>query len=227
MKKATVTRWAVALGSVVGAFFALIAALHTPLGRPLRGVLALLPGCPVSMELADPARVEAFRLEQLRKHRGSEKAKAFVAGAFELGMPRERVDAWLESHGAACQEKRSASVIACDTVDSGDAGQMRALHLQFDERSRLVAVDFFRAGTCGAAAVAQLTRAEAALEKAVGPVTARRGQRSASFLDGGIYRRTSAEFRYADYLAELSAMSDRTGRVRVRETYQWLPKEAS
>lgn len=223
MKLRNVQKIAITLGCVLGAGIAFVGIAHTPQGKPLLALLGAVPGCPVSLDKVDPERVEAYRIQQMTQHAGEGRARSVPATDLELGASRSQVQSWLDRRGARCEDKRGASVIACSRVD-GDAGPlMREVHLQFDARDRLVAMDLFRDTACAAEALRHLAESERHLESRVGPVTNRTGKADAVLLDERRYQRVSSRFSYANYTAELSAMNYGARGVRVRETYQWLP----
>jgi len=224
MKQLDMRRFVIAIGCVFGAGVALVGLAHTPQGKPLLALLGAVPGCPVSLDKVDPQRVEAYRTKQMALHAGTAVARALPATSLELGATRPRVQKWLEERGAQCEERRSGSVIACARVADPSAPEMREVHLQFDERDRLVAMDLFRNTSCAAEALDHLSNTERSLNALVGPVTRRTGKPNASLLDERRYHRVSSHFVYANYSAELSAMNYGSRGVRVRETYQWLPK---
>lgn len=230
MSRRKLIRWSVRLAAGSLVLVGLIGLAHTSAGRPLLAALGWLPGCPVSLDNADPARVEEFRVaqlqNQLQNHGAAPPAGALVAGEFRLGSSRELVRRWLEDHAAECAERRSGSVLACKRAGSG-ARELRDLHLQFDGRQRLVAVDFYRPASCAEQVLRELDGTTSRLEREVGPVTHRQGRATPAFLSGGSYRRVAREFEYADYSARLSAMADQHGEVRMRESYQWLPADPS
>jgi hypothetical protein len=209
----------IGLYALIGASFGigLIGFAHTPAGRPLLQALRGAPGCPVSLDQADPAKVEAFRVAQLERRDGSSAAASHPALAWQLGQSR-RSDVVTTLGGADCRSARDDSVLRCKNLpESGDD-----LHLQFDAQDRLVAVDLLRAPSDGPRALVVLERREQELQARVGEATSRSGQRNPAYLSS-ILRRTASEFRYHRYLATLSAMNYGKRGIRVREQYQWSP----
>src|SRR5262245_31056900 len=58
---------------------------HTRAGRPLLAWLSGAPGCPVNHGQADPASIDAFRVQQLARRTGRVQARSHRARSFELG----------------------------------------------------------------------------------------------------------------------------------------------
>ena len=50
---------------------------------------------------------------------------------------------------------------------------------------------------------------------------------SAAYLDGQVFDRVEFEYRYADYVADISVMNYGQSGVRVREQYQWAKPYSS
>ena len=221
----------VTTSTVLLALTALVGFAHTPLGRPL---LAFMPGmadaagCPVIANV-DPRQVEKFRIAQQKKRRGERAAGGVPALDFELGRTtRAEVDSWIAARGAPCKSERAETVVRCvdvrpATATADPAAPIDDLHLQFDGSGRLVAADVQRRGFAGAPAVAYLETLAAKLGRIVGPPTKSSGTRDAAYLDEHPFARVEVEYRYHDYLAQLSVTSFGRGDVRVREQYQWLP----
>jgi hypothetical protein len=202
---------------------ALIGFAHTPAGKPVLHWLAAQAGCPASFANADPVRVEAYRVKQLRAHAGTQRAQAAPALGFELGVTsRAQVDTWVSANALQCESQRQGSVLQCQNIEQGAAAPIANLHLQFDQASKLVAVDVQRAEVCGSSAVAHLRQLQARLERSVGPATSHRGRLDASYLDGQRFANSATEFRYQDYLAKLSASHLHAAGITVREQYQWV-----
>jgi hypothetical protein len=202
----------------------LIGFAHTEAGRPLLQFIASSAGCPVDLEGGDPARVEAFRAEQMRELQGALAPKSRPALGFELGAARRAdVEAWAKTVGADCSLQRKGSVMSCRGVTASNAPAINDLHLQFDEHDRLVAVDAFRAESCENDAVLHLQRTSADLEQRVGAATRVDGKLTSAYLAKD-YRRSAFSYHYEGYVARISATNLGARGVRVREQYQWLPE---
>jgi hypothetical protein len=210
---------------------------HTRMGRPLLAWLHGTPGCPALSTPVSPARVEAFRIAELERHRGESPAAATPAISFTLGTTtRKDVDAWIAARAASCASERSDSVVRCTKVDPEstaheaplpDAVPIEDLFMQFDPSGRLVAVDALRRGRTTDAAVDYVKALTLYLEKTVGPATKPGAEPSAAYLDAHPFDRFESEYRYLDYVADISAMNFGRKGVRVREQYQWLPSAAA
>ncbi|MET0384636.1 MAG: hypothetical protein ABW321_01695 [Polyangiales bacterium] len=203
----------------------LVAFAHTPAGRPLLNALRGAPGCPVDLSAGDPAALEAHRIRQLQKTRGTELEHARPALGFTLGSStREQVLAWSQRAGAHCESSRKSSTLICTRFERRDetAPRLEDVHLQFDESGRLVAVNAFRKVARSADAAAWLTRLDSELTSQVGQATDHYGEATPAFLDVAL-QRVSRKYRYRNYLAEISAMNYGPRGVMVREEYQWLP----
>jgi hypothetical protein len=210
---------------------------HTRMGRPLLGWLHGAPGCPALNAQVPPARVEAFRIAELERRRGENAAGATPAMSFTLGTTtRKDVDAWIAARAASCSSERADSVLRCTRVDTEsttheeplpDAVPIEDLFMQFDPSGRLVAVDALRRGRTTDAAVDYVKALALYLEKTVGPATKPGAEPSAAYLDGHPFDRFASEYRYVNYVAEISAMNFGRRGVRVREQYQWLPSAAA
>ncbi len=225
-QRGTISKWFWRATIVTGLATVTIGLAHTPFGRPLLGYLGMVPGCPMSLESADPIKVEAFRLQQLQAHAGKAPAAAHPGLGFELGKAtRKDVQAWVKNEHANCKETRRGSVIKCNgttlSSDRVSSPGIEDVHFQFNASDRLVAVDLFRKGNCGAQALAHLAQLEKDLKLRVGPATSRDGVANAEYLDAAQLHRVGVEFRYSDYLARLSAMNFGERGVRVRESYQF------
>lgn len=203
------------------ALMGLVGFAHTPWGRPLLSWLADAAGCPIALDQADPGKVEAFRREHLAARAGTATARAPIAWHFTLGTSRRSdVARELRQRGYDCTEGRGGSVLTCD------AGNTSA-HLQFDAEQRLVAVDRMAEHTSAAQALVELVALRDELRGRVGPETKSFGRPSAEYLTPQRLRRTAFEYRYAAYLAKLSAtnMGSERGYL-LRQQYQWLPPDA-
>ncbi len=200
----------------------LIGVAHTPVGRPLLGLLGR--GCP--LDRVDPAAVERHRQAQLAAIAGEAEAAGAPALGFELGVATKAdVKAWIAKTGARCSEERQGSVIKCTEASVCD-GQAKLLpladvHLQFDGQDRLVTVDLYRLQSEPSLAVDHVNGVTARLDREVGPATGRLGSLDAGYLAGTLHQ-ASIEYRYRHYQAEIRATNFGHG-VKVREQYQWLP----
>ncbi len=217
-------RWVLGcLGGGAMFFCGLMLVAHTDVGRPLLHWMAKSAGCPVDLDGGDPVKAEAFRIDVLKRQAAQAAASSHPAAGFVLGQTtRADVENWAMRVGAQCSDERKGSVMSCRLLEALDELRIEDMHLQFDAQARLVAVDLFRAQSCGADAVSHLRKVGAELTDEVGPATAVRGRLSPQYLSQA-YRRAAYEYRYRDYRAQISATNLGSRGIRVREQYQWAP----
>lgn len=231
--KKILKRTGITLGVVTVLFFGLVGFAHTEAGRPILAWLSghgVTGGCPLGLDQVDPAAAEAYRVKQLDKSDGKVAARSSRAMGFALGSTtRADVGLWIGAHAATCEAARAGAVLKCSAYAPvvGGAREATDLYLQFDRDDRLVAIDVMHLPTAADAAVRTFVAATAALEQDVGPATAARGEVEAGWLGGGAMRHAAREFRYAGYVATVSATNTGKAGVRVREQYQWAPQTAS
>jgi hypothetical protein len=212
-----------ASGAVLLSLVGLVGFAHTQAGKPMLHWLAAQAGCPASFDTANAATVEAYRTRRLQKNAGTLAANATPALGFELGVTsREQVAQWIQERGLSCEPLRQNSVLQCRDVDDGAAPRIADLHLQFDTRDVLVAVDVQRQPVCSHEAVQRIKRLNASLSKSVGPATAKSGALNAEKLEQQRFASAGLEFRYRNYLAKLSASHLGQDGITVREQYQWV-----
>jgi hypothetical protein len=210
-------KWTVRLGGAALGVTGVVGLLHLPIARPL---LALLGACPVR---ATPGQTELARRAALRKLRGTDPAPARPALGFTLDTTSlADVQAWARTRGIACEASMQDTLVKCDTVPAGALAT--GASGTFDEVAfgfrladrRLVNVTTLSGGFEAAAAAARFSAIAATLAGAIGaPPTAKRLPSSAWDAGGPVF----VEYRYADYIAGVSAMG-MTGRgVVLREHY--------
>jgi hypothetical protein len=214
-------------GALLVAVTGLIGFAHTETGRPLLGWMVGMPGCPV-LEGMEPERVEALRQSGIRPRAGSELANSRPAAGFELGRDtRTSVKEKLGPTHSKCRPATVGTGLVCpgDGLASPSYSELTPIeiYLQFNPEAVLVAVDASYETRSGKAALRHLEHAEAELTTTVGPGTTARLGISATSLEQTKFEREGSEFRYADYVARLSATNLGNGRLKVREQYQWLP----
>ncbi len=218
------TLWGLGIGTVL--FVGVMGFAHTKWGRPLLGYFRGVPGCPAGFDApVDPVKAEAFRQEHFRKMAGAEVARANPALSFELGKTvRKEVEAWAQTAGASCTEKRSGMVLGCGSLPEGafPGPRIDDAHIQFDNQGTLVAVDVFRTVTAEAG-VAHFLATSKVIEAAVGKPTRTSGEATPAHLAAGPMRMATADWEYKQYEAKLSVMNYGNGRIRVREQYEWVP----
>jgi len=195
--------------------FGLIGVLHMPIARP---VLALIGfGCPVR---ATPEAVEAARLTSARAARGTVASPDRPALGFVLDTTtRADVDTWVAAHHLDCTESQAGSVLRCDRVPAEVLGTpLDDLSFAFAPKTlRLVTVSTLRNQLDAASAASAMNDITGSLGARLGPGRAV-GQPTAIYLAGGELRTALVEYRYSDYIANVSA-TNLGGRVAVREHY--------
>jgi hypothetical protein len=200
----------------------LIGALHLPAARPLLSWVASSVGCPVSLDGGDAATLEAHRVVVARSRAGVDSAKGRPALAFELGTTsRPTVQAWLSARNADCEDWSSGAVLRCRIEGARDVAL--DAHLQFDESDRLVAVDLWHAPRPAGESIAALSTLTDSVTRTVGAPTLASGPLDGQYLQARPFRRVARDYRYADYVARLSATNLGRRGFRLREQYQWVP----
>jgi hypothetical protein len=198
-----------------------LALAHVP---AVRGAL-LGTSCPFA-RTPSVAELEGLRAKTAANLRGSASAAARPAFGFALDVTgKDDVLAWGRKAGASCAEEMRGAAIRCLAAAPSDreavGEKISDAFFRFDPKGRLVAVDVMREGTAPgtAAALFEELRTRTAREtgapgKVVG--TASEGGLSASL------SRVSAEYRFTDYAAEISATNMGEQGVVVREVYRSL-----
>lgn len=219
MKRALWLRISIAALSALVVLTALIFALHTKAGRPLLARLGV--GCPIQ---ASPESIEAARSESARVQRGSEVAASRPALGFVLGqMTLTEVKAWAERAHVECGLVR-AGLLRCRNVPraalGGRGAEVNRLDLGFLLGSeRLVNISAWRSGLSGPVAAAELDAVVARLEQQVGAPTREAGRRSAEYLAAGPLHTALVEYRFRDYIADVSATNIPGRGLMMREHY--------
>jgi hypothetical protein len=226
-KKAAVALLSVSTISVAG-----IGALHTKAGRPVLAKLApsfarmgfKMAGCPVGAAVT-PAEAEVARLRAVEKTRGATASPARPALGFALDTTTlADVRAWSVKNGVSCTESRKGTLVQCPSVSPSALGRTDAettvddLSLGFTPAGRLVAVTTFRSHRRPEDAARAIGSIGVALEKDLGAATVK-GTPTASYLGEGTLRTVTLEYRYKDYLVDVSAVSFDASGVLVREQY--------
>lgn len=207
-------RWLVVAAATLGVVTLGVGLLHMPWARPL---LARIGGCPASR--ATPQQVEAEQRRAWLSLRGAGSAPARPALGFALGRTTlAEVKAWAEARGLRCDASRGGALLRCAGVPaaalpSPARGVYEDLAFGFRLRDeRLVNVTALRSGLAAEEASAQLRDAAARLERALGAPTRQAAGESAAAPSFVLYR-------YADYLADVTAMQLPSRGHAVREHY--------
>jgi hypothetical protein len=198
-----------AAGAAAAAALAAVGLLHLPWARPL---LARLGGCPASR--VSPAQVERAQGRAWASLRGAGAAPGRPALGFALGgTTRGEVEAWARARALSCERLRDGALLRCAGVPAGALGAAAYDDVSFGFRlrdARLVNVTTLRGDLPAAEAAARLADAAARLSRALGPP-----QRAAAPGAGLDF----LQYRYVDYLADVTAMSIPGRGHAVREHY--------
>jgi hypothetical protein len=204
--------WRVGMAAAGTLAFASLAvgALHMPWARPL---LQRVGGCPVGR--ASPRQVEAAQRAALHRLAGASPAPARPALGFDLGRTTlGDVEAWARSRSLSCERVREGALLRCKGVP---APALPCASGSYDDVSfgfrlgdhRLLSVTTLWTGSSPDEASARAAAAAAALERRLGPPTSSSAGAAGSFL----------QYRYADYLAGVTAMHLRSQGHAVREHF--------
>lgn len=193
--------------------------LHMPAARPLLRMLG--GGCPLK---ASAAEVESARLTAARETRGTDPAPARPALGFMLDVTSsDDVRAWAKKAGIACKEEREGTYFACADVPAaslGEAGRITDVSFGFSPTTkRLVNLTTLRLDLTGDDAARQLASIAARLEKELGAPSSAAGEPSGTYLSSGDMHTSMMAYRYADYMADVSATKIPQAGVAVREHY--------
>lgn len=205
-------------GAGLLAAVALVGGLHHPAARPLLAWIGV--GCPAQ---ASPTDVESARRATARALRGVEPATQRPALGFVLDeASRDEVTAWAEAHALDCALKREGTVLLCANVPAellGHAGgAVDDLSFAFEpEGLRLVTVSALRNRLDPESAAAGMRAAVGALEPSLGRGE-RHGEMAADYLGASPMRSALVEYRFRDYIAQVSALN-LGERVVLREHY--------
>jgi hypothetical protein len=195
-----------------------IGALHTPAG--LRWMAAVGVGCPAK---AAPAEVEAARKDAARAARGIGRAPVRHALGFELDRTtRGEVLAWAARHGVDCGAKQANGALHCRGVPASLLGDGQEvvddLSFAFDPADdSLVTVTTFRRHDSAPEALATMARIRGQLAGALGPGR-EVGEASIPYLNATPLGTALVEYRYQDYIANLS-VTNLGSKLMVREHY--------
>jgi hypothetical protein len=203
-------------GLAVGGFVLLGALAHAPFARSL---LARVGGCPMGAPLS-ASELESKRVEAARKIQGAAAAAARPAFGFALDVDtRTEARAWAAAQGATCNDKLAGAALEC--ARAGD--DALDVFFQFDPKGRLVALDVMREHVAPDRAAALVRDEIARLTREAGAPTKAHGETTGAYLAGELHQ-ASAEFRFSDYAADVSATHTLDEGVMVRMQYRSIPK---
>lgn len=196
----------------------LMGVLHLPFARPVLAWIGY--GCPAK---ATPEQVEVARLTSARAARGTTPSPGRPALGFSLdSTTRADVDAWVAARGLRCTELQQGTVLRCTSVPALALGQSGGLiddlAFAFEPHGRkLVTVTTLRNQLDAAQAEKALTGITARLQAELGEGRSS-GTPTAAYLAEGPMRTALTEYRFSDYIANVSA-TNLGQRVAVREHY--------
>jgi hypothetical protein len=210
------------VASVLAALTLVIGALHMKAARPLLAKLGMK--CPIQGSATD---VEAARLKSARAQRGTETAASRPALGFALDtMTLADVKAWADKRHISCEEVRKSSFYRCSNVPesalSGASTGPVIAELDFGfapSTERLVNISAWRNGMTAADAAAQMNAVAASMKEELGAPTREAGDRSASYLASGPMRTAMLQYRFSDYIADVSATNIPGRGLMLREHY--------
>jgi hypothetical protein len=198
-----ISRWTARLGVVAIGSAALIGLVHLPAARPLLARLSVL--CPVR---ATPAEVEDARRTAVRKLRGTDPAPDRPALGFALDSTTlAEVREWATRAAIRCEASMQDTLLKCDAVPAdalpGGSGTFDEVAFGFRLADhRLVNLTTLLTGLDVTTASSRFNEIASALEAALGPSTRNRLPPPSWDASGPVF----VEYRYADYVASVSAM---------------------
>ena len=221
MKRARLLRVSSYVASVLAGLTLFVGFLHTKAGRPL--LVRLGVGCPVK---ASPEDVEAARRKSARALRGVETAASRPALGFALdSMTLSDVKAWAAKNDLNCAELRTGLMRCSDVPVTAFGDQEKGANVdQLDfgfapATQQLVNISAWRHGMSGNAAAAQMGSTVSAMQKQLGAPTREAGDRTANYLASGPMHTAIVEYRFKDYIADVSATNVPGRGLLLREHY--------
>jgi len=210
-------KWTIRAGGALAAATLVVGILHLPAARPL---LALVGACPVGR--ASAREIEEARAMALGTLRGHAKAPARPALGFDLERSTiDDVRAWARAHAVACDLSRESTLLVCSRVPASAVGSpapQRIDEVAFVFRvrdKRLVTVSTLTTGIEASGAADSFAAIASRLGSELGAPEASRVPPAP--WDGT--RPAFVRYRYADYIADLSAMQLPGRGIVVREQY--------
>ena len=217
------SRWLRRLGLTVvvsGALTALIGFAHTPMGRPLLGLLRPMlrasgQSCPLGYDAAaTPAQREEARRRFSRTHAHPEglAAKARPALGFVLdATTRAEVNAWAAARGLRCESAKSGADLSCDDVSAAQlpegyrGSDVTAVWFNFGADGTLISLTAVRRDASAQRVEATYQGLQTALTRDAGPLFHTEGSASATVLASAPLRQATSELRFRDYYALVRA----------------------
>jgi hypothetical protein len=219
-----IVRKILAAASVLAFATAGIGVLHMPFARSL---LMRVGGCPMAGARMTPKEMENARHIALAdEHRAPLAAPARPSVGFQLDTTSlAEVHAWADMHKVECEDKHAGLVI-CTRVRPGSVGLPQSegvideLALGFNERNLLVNETTLRTHLTAPVAERTARAIVDSLAFRLGPAGKSAGDFGAQTLSGPAAASISAvSYRYADYVADVSAMNSPHSGLLIREHY--------
>jgi hypothetical protein len=220
MTRTSIKRVAIRGGATLVALTAFVGFLHTPAGRPLLARVGI--GCPIKASAED---VEHARLVSVRATRGDTVSPARPALGFQLDtMTLADVNAWADRNHVSCDESRSGSLLRCKDVPTsaigGSGPKIDELAFGFTPKTKiLVNLTSIREGLDSAVAATEMNEVASDLKSKLGAPSLASGSRSATYLGGGVMHTAMLEYRFSDYIADVSATNLSGHDLMLREHY--------
>ncbi len=220
MNRARLIRAVIYTASTLALLTAVIGAMHLKAARPLLAKLGIK--CPIEATGAD---VERARLNSARNARGAETAASRPALGFALdSMTLADVKTWADKHQVSCEESRQSTLLTCSNVPANalGAGSPAVSELDFGftpKDTRLVNISAWHNGMSSTEAATEMNTVVAALEQQLGAPSEENGDRTASYLAAKPMRTAVVQYRFADYIADVSATNIPGRGLMMREHY--------
>jgi hypothetical protein len=214
-------------GSIAAALGGLLWLGHGVLRRGALGK----EGCPFSAPIS-PEQAEALRARAMLPLRGEGIAPARSALGFTLGTTtRGDVSDWAVRQGVGCEPEPGANALRCAGVPAADPEEAGAsgegakgnLYALFDPSGHLVALDVMRESSPGETAARRFDAVRDRLAAALGPPSASWGEATAAYLGARPLRQAAAQFRFADFAADVTATNLAGRGIVLREQYRTIP----
>ena len=220
---AKLRRAAAALAGFLAVATAVIGVLHTPFARPL---LMRLGGCPMYGKQMTAAQMDRARGLGVSGNRGTRSAPTRPALGFALDVTTlADVHAWANREHVDCEDV-GAALVTCSHVTPvalgrpGVEGSIDELGLGFDVHGHLVNVTTLRTHMKSGDAANSARDVALLLSGALGPADKANGTFDANRLAvAGIDSLATVRYRYADYFADVTAMTLPASGASVREHY--------
>ncbi len=220
---AKLRRAAMTLGGFLAVATALIGVLHAPFARPL---LMRLGGCPMYGAHMTAAQMETARSLAVAGSKGTRSAPVRPALGFALDVTTlADAHAWAKREHVDCEDARAAFV-TCSNVSPialgrpAVEGSIDELDLGFDVHGHLVNVTTLRSHMKSGDAAKAARDVALFLSGTLGPADKTSGTFDANRLAiAGVDSLSSLRYRYADYFADVTAMTLPASGPSVREHY--------